>query len=139
MGKLKAFSDTFNSLTGISGRHNRALRDTTEFLDGIQGFISNYALGEESNNLKPLLEKIGYAKFDLTNLAHHLRPMIKPARDIKGVQVSQIMEELLNDLENFRRALTDPALRQSQLQEIISELNESVASLQGKLAEIEYK
>lgn len=139
MGKLKALSNTFNSLTGISGRHNRALRDTTEFLAGIQGFISNYALGEGSPSFKSLLEKIGYAKLDLTNLAYHLRPMIKPAKDIKGVQVSQMMEEILNELENFRRALTDPALRKSQLQKIISELNESVTGLQEKLSEIEYK
>ena len=93
----------------------------------------------ESPNFKSLLEKIGYAKLDLTNLIYHLRPVIKTAGDIKGVQISQIMAEILSRLEDFRRALTDPALRKSQLQEVISELHESVTSLQQKLSELEYK
>lgn len=139
MGKLKALSDRFNSLTGISGRHNRALHDTNEFLAKIQDFYSNYNLPAESPNFKSLLEKIGYAKLDLTNLTYHLRPVIKTAGDIKGVQISQIMAEILSRLEDFRRALTDPALRKSQLQEVISELHESVTSLQQKLSELEYK
>ncbi len=139
MGKLKALSNTFNSLTGISGRHNRALRETNEFLAKIQDFYSNYNLPEESPDFKSLLEKIGYAKLDLTNLAYHLRPIIKTVKDIKGVQISQIMEETLSRLEDFRRALTNPALRKAELQEVISELHESVTSLQQKLAELEYK
>jgi hypothetical protein len=139
VGKLKALSNTFNSLTGISGRHNRALHDTNEFLAKIQDFYSNYNLPEESPDFKSLLEKIGYAKLDLTNLAHHLRPIVKTVKDIKGVQSSQIMEEVLSRLEEFRRALTDPDLRKAQLEEVISELHESVTNLQQKLSELEYK
>ena len=139
MGKLKALSNTFNSLTGISSRHNRALSDTNEFLAKIQGFYSNYKLTEESPHFKSLLEKIGYAKFDLTNLAYHLRPIVKTVKDIKGVKVSEIMEDILNKLEDFRRALTAPALRKAQLQEVISELHDSVNNLQAKLSEIEFK
>lgn len=139
MGKLKGLSDRFNSLTGISGRHNRALHDTNEFLGKIQDFYSNYNLPEESPDFKSLLEKIGYAKLDLTNLAYNLRPIIKTVKDIKGVQISQVMEEILNRLEDFRRALTDPVLRKAELQEVISELHESVTGLQQKLSELEYK
>ena len=139
MEKLKALSNTFNSLTGISGRHNRALRDTTEILTEIQGFYSNYNLQEESPNFKSLLQKIGYAKFDLTNLSYHLRPMIKTAKDIKGVKISQIIDEIANQLEDFRRALMNPALRKSQLKKVVSDLHESLTSLQDKLSETEYK
>jgi len=137
--KLKALSNTFNSLTGISGRHNRALRDITEILTEIQGFYSNYNLQEESPNFKSLLQKIGYAKFDLTNLSYHLRPMIKTAKDIKGVKISQIIDEIANQLEDFRRALMNPALRKSQLKKVASDLHESLTSLQDKLSETEYK
>ncbi len=139
MEKLKALSNTFNSLTGISGRHNRALRDITEILTEIQGFYSNYNLQEESPNFKSLLQKIGYAKFDLTNLSYHLRPMIKTAKDIKGVKISQIIDEIANQLEDFRRALMNPALRKSQLKKVASDLHESLTSLQDKLSETEYK
>ena len=139
MGKLKVISKTFNSLTGISGRHNRALRDITGFLTEIQGFISNYNLPEEGPNFKSLLGKIGYAKFDLTNLSYHLRPMAKTAKVIKGVKASPIIEEISNELEDFRRALMNPALRKSQLKITIAELLESVNNLQAKLSETEYR
>ena len=139
MEKLKALSNTFNSLTGISGRHNRALRDTKEILTEIQGFYSNYNLQEESPNFKSLLTNVGYAKFDLTNLSYHIRPMIKTAKDIKGVKISQIIDEISNQLEDFRRALMNPALRKSQLKKVVSELYESLTNLQDKLSETEYK
>ncbi len=139
MEKLKALSKTFNSLTGISGRHNRALRDTTEILTEIQGFYSNYNLQEESPNFKSLLQNIGYAKFDLTNLSYHIRPMIKTAKDIKGAKISQTIDEISNQLEDFRRALMNPALRKSQLKKVVSDLHESLTSLHDKLSETEYK
>ena len=139
MGKLKAISDTFNSLTGRSERHNRALSDTTELLAELQRFYTSYNLQEESPKFKSLLEKIGYAKFDLTNLTYHIRPMIKTARDIIGVQVSPTMEKILTELEEFRRALMNPALRKAHLRKVISELSESVTSLQDNLSNIEYK
>ena len=139
MDRLKAISNTFNSLTGRSGRHNRALRDTTELLAELQGFYSNYNLQEEGPGFKSLLAKIGYAKFDLTNLTYHIRPMVKPAKDIIGIKASPIMEKILNELEDFRRALMNPALRKANLRRVISELHESVSSLQTKLSETEYK
>lgn len=139
MGKLKAISKTFDSLTGRSGRHNRALRDTTDLLAKIQAFYSNYNLQGKSSDLKSLLENIGYAKFDLTNLTHHIRPVIKTSKDIIGAKVSPVLEGIFYQLEDFRRALMSPALRKSQLQKAISELHESVTGLQDKLSETEYK
>ena len=139
MGKLKVISNTFNSLTGRSWRHNKALRETTDLLDEIQEFYSNYKLQEGNSDLKPLMENIGYAKFDLTNLTYHIRPMVGTAKDIIGVKVSPAMKQILSQIEDLRRALMDPALRRTQLREAISELHESVADVQHKLSEIEYK
>ena len=139
MGKLKVISNTFNSLTGRSGRHNKALRETTDLLDEIQGFYSNYKLQAESPDLKSLMENIGYAKFDLTDLTYHIRPMVETAKDIIGVKASPAMKQILSQIEDFRRALMAPALRRTQLREAISELHESVADVQHKLSEIEYK
>jgi len=139
VGKLKAVSDTFNSWTGRKARHNRALRDAADLLAEIQRFYANYRLQEESPNFKSLLEKIGYAKFDLTNLSYHIRPVIKTAKGIIGVKVSPAMEEILNQLEDFRRALMNPALRKTQLRKVIADLHESINSLQDKLSQMEYK
>lgn len=139
MGKLKVISNTFNSLTGRSGRHNKALRETNDLLDEIQGFYSNFKLQEESPDLASLMENVGYAKFDLTNLTYHIRPIVETAKDIIGVKASPTMKQILNQIEDFRRALMNPALRRTQLRRVISELQESVADLQHKLSEIEYK
>lgn len=139
MGKLKVLSNTFNSLTGRSGRHNRALRDITDLLAEIQRFYSIYHLEEESSKFESLLANIGYAKLDLTNLAYHTRPMIKTSKDIKGEKISPIIDEISNELEDLRRALMDPALRKTHLRKAISELHKSVANLQDKLSKIEYQ
>lgn len=108
-------------------------------LDEIQGFYSNYKLQAESPDLKSLMENIGYAKFDLTDLTYHIRPMVETAKDIIGVKASPAMKQILSQIEDFRRALMAPALRRTQLREAISELHESVADVQHKLSEIEYK
>ena len=108
-------------------------------LDEIQGFYLNNKLQEESPDLESLIENIGYAKFDLTNLTYHIRPMGETAKDIIGVKASPAMKQILNQIEDLRRALMDPALRRTQLRKVISELHESVADLQHKLSEIEYK
>ena len=139
MSKLKVLSDTFNSLIGRSGRHNKALRDITDLLAEIQRFYSIYNLQEESSKFESLLSKIGDAKFDLTNLAYHTRPMIKSSKDIKGEKFSPIIDEILSELENLRRALMNPALRKTHLRKTVSELHKSVTNLRDKLSEIEYK
>ena len=139
MSKLKVLSNTFNSLIGRSGRHNKALRDITDLLAEIQRFYSIYNLQEESPKFESLLANIGDAKFDLTNLAYHTRPMIKTSKDIKGEKISPIIDEILNELEDLRRALMDPALRKTHLRKAISELHKSVTNLRDKLSETEYK
>ena len=108
-------------------------------LDEIQGFYLNFKLQGEGTDLESLIENIGYAKFDLTNLTYHIRPIVETAKDIIGVKASPTMKQILNQIEDFRRALMDPALRRTQLRRVISELQESVADLQHKLSEIEYK
>ena len=102
MGKLKAISDTFSSLTGISGRHNRALQETADFLNEIQRFFTSYNLPEESPGFKSLMENIGYAKFDLTNLTYHIRPLIKTAGDIRGIKASPLMENIMASKKIFQ-------------------------------------
>ena len=139
MSKLKVLSDTFNSLTGRSRRHNEALRDITELSAAIQRFYSIYNLQEKSSKFESLLAKIGDAKFDLTNLAYHTRLMIKSSKDIKGETISPIIDEILNELENFRRALMNPALRNTHLRKAVSELHNSMTNLRDKLSGIEYK
>ncbi len=139
MSKLKILSNTFNYWTGRSAKHNRALRDITDLLAEIQRFYSIYDLQEESSKFESLLANIGNAKFDLTNLAYHTRPMIKTSKDIKGENISSIIDEILKELEDLRRALMNPALRKTLLRKTMSEFRKSVTNLRDKLSKIEYK
>ena len=65
--------------------------------------------------------------------------MIKSSKDIKGETISPIIDEILNELENFRRALMNPALRNTHLRKAVSELHNSMTNLRDKLSGIEYK
>ena len=139
MDRLTAFWDTLNSLTGISGRHNRALRDVVDWSATIQEFLSRYGLQEGSTNFDLVFENIGEAKFDLTSITYRSRDIIKTAKNVKGTRISPLIEKILHGLENIRRALINPALGSEIINRLISELHESLRKLQDAISDIEYK
>lgn len=139
MGRLKGLLDTFNSLTGRSWRHDKALRDITEWSATIQEFFTEYNLQEEDSNLDSILENIGEVKFDLTTIAFRTRGIIKTAQNIKGVNFSPLISEIINELGDIRRALINPSLGHTILIKVIPELRNSFKKLQDAISEIEYK
>jgi len=139
VGKLIVFLDTLNSLTGINRRHNRALRDVTDWSATMQDFFSRYNLQEGSTNFDSIFENIGEAKFDLTTITYRTRDIIKTAKNIKGTRISPLIEEILHDLEDIRRALINPALGNEIINRLIPELLESFRKLQDAISDIEYK
>ena len=139
MGKLTVLLDTFNSLTGRRGRHNRALRDVTDWSAAIQEFLSRYNLQEGSSNFDSIFENIGEAKFDLTTITYRTREIIKTAKNVKGTRISPLIEEILGDLEDTRRALINPALASAILSKNIPKVCESFKKLQDAISDIAYK
>ena len=139
MGGLKGLLDTYNSLTGRSGRHNNALRDVTEWLATIQEFLKEYDLQEEGSNLDSILENIGKVKFELTTTKYRSSGIIKTASNIKGLKISPLISEIVDELEDFRRALINPALGHTILIKVISELRNSFEKLRDAISQIEYK
>ena len=139
MGGLKGLLDTCSALTGRSGRHNRALRDVAEWLETIQKFITEYDLQEEGSNLDSVLENIGKVKFELTNIKYKAGGIIKTAPNIKGLKVSPLINEIIDELDDFRRALINPALSRTVLVRVVPELRNSLKNLQDAMSEIEYK
>jgi len=139
VGKLAALLDTFNSLTGISRRHNKALRDVTDWSVNIQEFLSKYNLKEGGSNLDSIFENIGEAKFDVTTITHRAHDLINAAKNVKGARISPLMEEIIDELGNIRRALINPTLGISILRQDIPKLYESFKKLQDAISAIEYK
>jgi hypothetical protein len=129
--------DLFNLLTGRTLRHNRALRNTRDWAATIQEFLSEYQLGGDSN-ISFLLENARKADFDLVAIAHKGNLLIKPVSRIVDKQVVPRLIEVVNEIENMRRALMSPALRSARLPEVVSRLRVSFEKLQEKLSVIEY-
>jgi len=139
VGKLTVLLDTFNSLTGRRGRHNRALRDVTDWSAAIQQFLSRYNLQEGSSNFDSIFKNIGEAKFDLTTITYRTREIVKTAKNVKGTRISPLIEGILGDLEDTRRALINPALASAILSKNIPKVCESFKKLRDAISDIEYK
>jgi hypothetical protein len=138
VGRLKTLSNTFNLLTGISGRHNRALRDVRDWAITVQMFISEYNL-YDSTDFNSLLTNSGKAKFDLTAIAYKARPLIKRAKKIKSTDVLSLITELNDNIENMRRILLNRALQENKLNTIVPSLCDSFEKLSETISDIEYK
>ena len=139
MGIIDNLLYLFNSLTGRSGRHNRALRDVTEWSSTLQELLIEYNLYEEGSNLDTMSESLGKVQFELTSITHKARGIIKIANNIKGAKVTPLVIEITDEIENIRRALLNPALSAPNLNKALTELRSSLQKLNGLISIIEYK
>jgi len=139
VGKLTILLDTFNSLTGVTRRHNQALRDVTDWSVTIQEFLSRYNLQEGSSNLESIFENIGPAKLDVTNITYRTRAIIKAAKDITGKKIVPLLEEVYNDLEEVRRGIFTPKLGSVFLRKSVAKLHKSFKNLREAISGMEFK
>jgi len=137
MGKLESVLSTFNLLTGRSRRHNKSLREVTEWLSNLQRILTEFDLHEEGFALDTMLENIGKVRLELIRITYRSHEIIKISRKIKGVNV--IVNEIIDQLENFRRYLDYPELNSSKLIDTISEVRNYIFQLEDVISEIEYK
>jgi hypothetical protein len=137
MGKLRVIINILNFLTGRTMRHNRALRNIRDWAATVQKFLSEYQLYGNSN-IDFLLENNRKANFDLIAMAHKGNVLIKPASKIRDAQVSPLLTKVVDEIENMRRAMMSPTLRNTRLPEVISRLRVSFEKLQENLSAIKY-
>lgn len=137
MERLKPVANLFNSLTGRAERHNRALRDVLDWSTKIHDFLSKYD-AEKSHNLDLILEHIGEAKFDLTNITYKARGMIPTTKNIKGKKMSALVEEIVGNLEELRIMLIRPDMNMSRLEPMLAKVCELFNNLQDAILETEY-
>ncbi len=137
MGRLKAVVNTVNMLTGISSRHNRSLRNLHDWSATLQKYFSDYQLyGRADAGF--LLESAGNAKFDLTAIAHNSRNLKSQVKNIKNPQVLPLFEEIVGQVENLRRTLINPSLRENKLHEVVAGLRISFEKMRDTLSTIDY-
>ncbi len=136
MSKKEAISGALKLLSGITTRHNKALREVNEWAGAIQKFLTTYDLyGSPDGNR--LLENTGNAKFDLTAIAYKGRPLINRARRIKGKEISPLVSEILTGVENLRKILINPTLQGETASNTITNLLASHEKLRQTIAQIE--
>ncbi len=137
MGKLESLLSKFNSLTGRSRRHNKSLRDVTEWASTLQEILTEFDLYEEDFDLDTMLENIGKVRLELIRITYRSHEIIQISRKVKGVNV--IVNKIIGQLEDFRRYLDYPDLNRSKLIKAISEVQNSISQLKDVISEIEYK
>jgi hypothetical protein len=138
VGRTGVLLDMLHLLTGVSTRHNRAIRDVNEWLATIKKFLNIYDL-YGSANFNLLFENAGKAKFDLTAIAYKARPLIKESKNIKGKQISPLILEIYTSIEDLRRTLINPSLYNEELTEVVLSLRLSFEKLQDTLSDTEYR
>jgi hypothetical protein len=137
MGMMKSIFSTFNLLSGITSRHNRALREVNEWTVSVKYFLTTYDLyGKPGFNT--LLKKIGNAKFDLTSIAYNGRPMVARARNIKVKGITTQVKDLVDNLDSLRRYLMKPSIQSDRLAQGIRNVRSSFETLQDALVKTEY-
>ena len=139
MGRLDNVLFIFNSLTGQNKQHNRALRDVTEWSSTIQDLLTEYGLQEEGFTLDTLSKDIGKVRFELIGITYRAHGITRIARKIKGANVLPLVNELIDELEEFGRELINPSLNQPRLIKTIPELRNASLKLKDVISEIEYK
>ena len=137
MGKKESISSVLNLLSGATARHNKALREVSDWARTILKFLTTFDLFD-SNDVSLILENIGDAKFDLTSIAYKGRPMIDLSMKIKGYKIAPLVSEILDTVESLRRYLLNPELQSDRVNQGVINLRSSYEKLNGALAEIEF-
>jgi hypothetical protein len=136
-GWPKAIIDFLNRLTGRSARHNRALRDIRDWTATVKEFLNSYEL-YGSQDTDALIKNISQANFDLIALSYKGGHLIPAAASISQANISPLLEKVIDDVDNTRRTLMNPAFRRTRLPEVVAGLCISFEKLQEELSEIEY-
>jgi hypothetical protein len=124
LGPLRVIIVILNRLTGRSARHNRALRDIRDWTATVKQFLNDYELyGSQDTGIL---------------LSHKGGRLVPAAASISHAHVFPLLVKVIDEVENTRRTLMNPASRDIRLPEVVTGLCVSFEKLQEKLSEIEY-
>ncbi len=105
----------------------------------IEDLFAKYRL-QEDTQFKAVFEHIGQARIDATETAYQTGVRINRARAIEGKEeLSPLVEELHNDLEELKRSLFTRTLSQNILAKEVSKVDIALENLLAALADIKLK
>ena len=128
-----------NWFTMKNARHNRALRDLLNLQRYIEDFLVKYDLKKDKVDLRSVFENMGQARIDTTEIAHLVGTKTRINKYIESKNLRPILEEVHNDLEDFKRGLFTRTLGSDVLDKRLVKLHESFDNFLAAISHIEYK
>jgi hypothetical protein len=123
----------------VRKKHNRALRDILDLQRSIEEFLTKYHLQEKGTDFRLVLENIGQARIDITEIAHLAGKTVGTAKNVQGKHLGPLLEQVSSDLEDLKRGLFTKTVRGSSLAEWLTRLPNSLENLLGAVSVVEYK
>ena len=122
-----------------NARHNRALRDLLNLQRYIEDFLTKYDLKRDKADFRSVFENMGQARLDTTEIAHLAGTITRITKYIENKNLSPILEEVHNDLDDFKRSLFTRTLGSDVLDRHLTKLHASFDSFLVVISHIEYK
>lgn len=140
MPRLKQLWNVFiNWVTRKNARHNRALRDLLYLSKLIEDFFARYRLREDGFSFKSVFEKMGQMRIDTIDLAYQTELRIKRVGNIQGKNLSPMVEEVHNELEELKRLLFTSIVTGKLLAGPVSKLEKAFDNLLAAISDMGYK
>ena len=128
-----------NWFTMNNARHNRALRDLLNLQRSIEDFLTKYDLQETRSDFRSVFENVGQARIDATEITYLVGAKTRITKYIESKNLSPLLEEVHNDLEQFKRGLFTRTLGSDVLGKRLLKLHESFENLLAAISHIEHK
>jgi len=140
MGKLARLVDTIgNWPTKKNERHNRALYAIDSFAGDIDKFLTRYRLQEHTTDFRLIFESIAVTRLDLIGLKVKSLKIARITKDIRGKDLSPLLNEVRNNLEEFRNVLSSSTINSKVVVNCVDELCDSRNKLLEARSVIKYK
>lgn len=118
-------------------RHNRTLRVVNDWTETVNKFLKKYGL-YENPGIEELLVNSGDVKFELTEIVYKGHPLIDQAGKLRSKHISPMISATIENGEDIRRYLINPALQKDRLDQAVQNFLLSTETLRNALDKIEY-
>jgi hypothetical protein len=140
MSKLsRSLNIIINRLTKRNEQQIRALGVVDSLAEDINKFLAKYRLQKHTTNFRVFFENIAVARIDLIGIKVKSLKTARIAKDIRRKDLSPLLSEVHNNLEEFRNALSLSTIDRKVVGNCADELRDSHKKLLEVLSLIEHK